>query len=253
MTSNKVLATVEGREITENYVERLLEGLGPQRAAQFNTVEGRKTLLNELITQELIFVDAQKKDLDHEPEFEAELEAMKVELLKQYGMRKLFKDIEVSSEEAFEYYKVNRSEFKAPESIHAKHILVEDEAKAEQIYWDLKKGLFFEEAAKKYSTCPSASKGGDLGTFSRGQMVPEFEKAAFELEINEISRPVKTQFGYHIIKLIDRKKAGISDFDEVEDQIKEILTGSKQNKKYIEESKRLREIYTVSMVKHEGI
>ena len=249
MSEKKVLATVEGREITDDHVDRLLAGLGPQRAAQFNTPDGRKTLLNEVITQELIYVDAQQKKLDWEEEFKAELEIMSRELLKQYGLRKLLEDVEVSDEEAFEYYKAHRNEFKSQESIKAKHILVDQPQKAEQIYWDLKKGLFFEEAAKKYSSCPSASVGGDLGYFTRGQMVPEFEKAAFDLEINEISRPVQTQFGYHIIKLVDRKKAGIKDFDEVEADIKNILIGSKQNKKYVEESKRLRETYSVTLHK----
>jgi len=249
MSEKKVLATVEGREITDDHVDRLLAGLGPQRAAQFNTPDGRKTLLNEVITQELIYVDAQQKKLDEEEEFKAELEIMSRELLKQYGLRKLLEDVEVSDEEAFEYYKAHRNEFKSQESIKAKHILVDQPQKAEQIYWDLKKGLFFEEAAKKYSSCPSASVGGDLGYFTRGQMVPEFEKAAFDLEINEISRPVQTQFGYHIIKLVDRKKAGIKDFDEVEADIKNILIGSKQNKKYVEESKRLRETYSVTLHK----
>lgn len=79
-------------------------------------------------------------------------------------------------------------------------------------------------------------------------MVPEFEEAAFGLEINEISRPVQTQFGYHIIKLTDRKKAGFKDFEEVEDNIRSILTASKQNKKYVEESKRLRETYSVEIL-----
>ncbi|HHU77633.1 MAG: peptidylprolyl isomerase [Caldicoprobacterales bacterium] len=247
MSDKKVLATVEGREITEDHIDRMLAGLGPQRGAQFNTPEGRRTLLNEIITQELIFVDAKQNNLDQEPEYEAEVEIMKEELLKQYGLRKLLQDVEVSSEEAFEYYKAHRSNFRSEESIQAKHILVEEAELADQIYWDLKKGLFFEEAAKKYSTCPSASVGGDLGEFSRGQMVPEFEEAAFALEINEISRPVKTQFGYHIIKLVNRKKPGIMDFDEVEGEIKKILMGSKQNKRYVEESRRLRKTYTVTM------
>ena len=80
-------------------------------------------------------------------------------------------------------------------------------------------------------------------------MVPEFEKAAFSLEVNEISKPVRTQFGYHIIKLVDRKKPGIKGFDEVEADIRKILIGSKQNKKYVEESKRLREVYSVKIGK----
>jgi peptidyl-prolyl cis-trans isomerase C len=247
MSDKKILATVEGREITEEHVDRLLAGLGPQRAEQFNTPEGRKTLLNEVITQELIFVDAKNKKMDEESDFKAELEIMEIELLKQYGLRKLLQEVEVSNEEAFEYYKAHRNEFKTQESIRAKHILVDDAGKADQIYWDVKKGLFFEEAAKKFSSCPSASAGGDLGYFSRGQMVPEFERAVFALEINEVSRPVRTQFGYHIIKLTDRKKAGIKEFTEVEADIRQILTGSKQNKEYVEESKRLRETYSVTM------
>lgn len=247
MSENKILATVEGREIREEHVERLLAGLGPQRAAQFNTEEGRKTLLNEVITQELIYLHAKENNMDQDAEYLAEVELMKTELLKQYGLRKMLMDIEVSQEEAFDYYKNHRSEFKSPETIQAKHILVDNAEQANRIYWDLKKGLFFEEAAKKYSSCPSASVGGDLGYFARGQMVPEFEQAAFALELNEISRPVKTQFGYHIIKLTDRKKAGFMDFDEVAGDIKNILIGSKQNKKYIEESKALREKYKVTM------
>ena len=133
--SERKLGTVEGREITDDHVDRLLAGLGPQRAAQFNTPDGRKTLLNEVITQELIYVDAQQKKLDEEEEFKAELEIMSRELLKQYGLRKLLEDVEVSDEEAFEYYKAHRNEFKSQESVKAKHILVDQPQKAEQIYW----------------------------------------------------------------------------------------------------------------------
>jgi len=249
MTDKKVLATVEGREITQEQVDRLMAGLGPQRAMQFNSPEGRNMLLNEVITQELIYIDAKENNLDQDEEFQKELEIMKEEMLKQYGLKKMLQDVEVTPEEAFDYYKAHRHDFKSPETIRAKHILVNDAALADQIYWDLKKGLFFEEAAKKYSTCPSAAEGGDLGYFSRGQMVPEFEKAAFALQVNEISHPVKTQFGYHIIKLVDHKKAGTMDFEEVEDNIRQILLASKQNKKYVEESKRLREKYSVVITK----
>ena len=173
---------------------------------------------------------------------------MKVELLKQYGLRKLLEDVKYPMRRLLHIIRIIRM-IKSQESIQANHLFVDDPQQPEQIYWDLKKGFIFEEAAKKFSSCPSASVGGDLGYFSRGQMVPEFEEAAFKLEINEISKPVQTQFGYHIIKLVDRKKAGIKDFDEVEADIRNILVGSKQNKKYVEESKRLRETYSVTMHK----
>jgi peptidyl-prolyl cis-trans isomerase C len=84
--------------------------------------------------------------------------------------------------------------------VRASHILVEKQSQALKVLEELKAGANFGELAKKYSTCPSGKKGGDLGQFGRGQMVREFEQAAFSLKTGQISEPVKTQFGYHIIK-----------------------------------------------------
>jgi parvulin-like peptidyl-prolyl isomerase len=84
--------------------------------------------------------------------------------------------------------------------IRASHILVEKQSQALKVQEELKAGADFRELARKYSTCPSGKKGGDLGQFGRGQMVKEFEVAAFALKQGQVSEPVKTQFGYHIIK-----------------------------------------------------
>lgn len=84
--------------------------------------------------------------------------------------------------------------------VRASHILVEKQSQALKVLEELKAGADFRELAKKYSTCPSGKKGGDLGQFGRGQMVREFEQAAFALKSGQVSEPVKTQFGYHIIK-----------------------------------------------------
>ena len=89
--------------------------------------------------------------------------------------------------------------------IRASHILVDKQSQALQVLEELKAGRGFEELARKYSTCPSAKRGGDLGFFGRGQMVKEFERAAFALRVGEVSSPVKTQFGYHIIKKTSEK------------------------------------------------
>jgi peptidyl-prolyl cis-trans isomerase C len=89
--------------------------------------------------------------------------------------------------------------------VQACHILVENEKKAKEVQEKLDKGMNFAEAARKYSSCPSSRSGGDLGWFGKGQMVPEFEKAAFEGEKGKILGPVKTRFGYHLIKVVDRK------------------------------------------------
>jgi parvulin-like peptidyl-prolyl isomerase len=84
--------------------------------------------------------------------------------------------------------------------VKASHILVEKQSQALKVLEELKAGADFRELAKKYSTCPSGKKGGDLGQFGRGQMAREFEQAAFALKTGQVSEPVKTQFGYHIIK-----------------------------------------------------
>jgi peptidyl-prolyl cis-trans isomerase C len=89
--------------------------------------------------------------------------------------------------------------------VHACHILVKNEKKAKEVQEKLDKGMSFAEAARKYSNCPSSRSGGDLGWFGKGQMVSEFEKAAFEGEKGKILGPVKTKFGYHLIKVVDRK------------------------------------------------
>ena len=89
--------------------------------------------------------------------------------------------------------------------IHAKHILVKTIEEANEILYDLKHGSDFDKVAKARSSCPSGKKGGDLGWFGRNQMVKEFEEAAFNLPINELSKPIKTQFGYHIIKVVETK------------------------------------------------
>lgn len=89
--------------------------------------------------------------------------------------------------------------------VHAAHILVKTEQEALGLLFDIKHGKEFETIAKEKSLCPSGKKGGDLGWFGRGQMVKEFETAAFELKPGELSKPVKTQFGWHIIKVIEVK------------------------------------------------
>ena len=90
-----------------------------------------------------------------------------------------------------------------PKKVRAAHILVKTEQEASGILFDLKRGSDFEQTAKEKSLCPSGKKGGDLGWFGRGTMVKEFEHAAFGLEVDELSQPIKTQFGWHIIKVLE--------------------------------------------------
>ena len=105
--------------------------------------------------------------------------------------------------------------------------------------------MSFEEAAGQFSTCPSGQQGGDLGEFGRGMMVPEFEDAAFELELEKISEPVKTQFGYHLIKVDTKNEAKAASFDEVKNKIVQQLIQKNQEKKYMDVMKELENKYEV--------
>lgn len=244
---NKVLAIVQGREITESDLEFLLKGLPPQQAMQFNSEAGRKQLLQELINQEVLYLDAKEKGLDKSEDYINELEKVSENLLKQYAVRELLNKVVVNDEEASEYYNTHKDQFKAEESVKASHILVDTIESANEILEEIKGGLSFEEAAEKHSKCPSKERGGDLGSFTKGKMVPEFETAAFEMNIGDLSEPVKTQFGYHIIKVDDKQEESIRPIEEVIHQIKQQLVAMKQNNIYLEETKKLSEKYSIEV------
>ena len=129
--------------------------------------------------------------------------------------------------------------------VKASHILVDTEEKANEILEDLTDGLSFEEAANKYSSCPSKQNGGALGQFGKGQMVKEFEDAVFSMNLGEISAPVKTQFGYHIIKLTEHTPAKSADFEEAYQEVKENYFAVKQENLYKSKKEELTKKYDV--------
>ena len=245
MSVNKTLATVNGNAITDKDVESLLQSLGPQRAAQFQSEEGRKRVLDELINQQLILAEALDNDLEQEQDFQDELKQIKDNVLIQYAIRKLMQTASVKPEDVEAYYEENKAQFISPESIKASHVLVDDEITANNILKEIKGGMAFEEAANTHSKCSSEKNGGDLGYFSRGKMVQEFEDAAFPMQVGEISKPVKTQFGYHIIKVVDKKAPEERSFEEVKEQLTQQLTAMKQNELYMSKSAALKEKYPV--------
>lgn len=243
---NKILAVVDGRNITQSDVFHLIQSIG-QNAAAFQGAEGQKQLLEELVMQELLYSDALKQGLQEEEDFKNALEEMKKSLLKQYAMKKLLDGIDAEESEIKEYYEQHTSSFSSPEKARANHILVDTLEEAEKIAEEIKAGLDFKEAAKKYSNCPSSSQGGALGEFTRGQMVPEFEQATFSMTPNSISEPVKTQFGYHLIQLESLTPAGTMPYESVKAQVKEQLLLAKRQALYIEKRQELGKQYIVEM------
>lgn len=245
MRENKVLAVVNGKEIAEDTVLKFLNDLGPQMAMQFQSPEGIKRVVDELINQEVLYLEALENELDKEETFVTELEKVKEGLIKQYALNDLLSKISATEDEILDFYNQNKEKFQKPESVVASHILIDAEDKANDIIKEISEGLTFEEAALKYSSCPSKEQGGSLGEFTKGQMVPEFEAAAFSMEIDRVSDPIQTQFGYHIIKVTAKNEEALSTFDEVKDKLTEQVIGMKQQEAYLNKTNELKQKYEV--------
>jgi len=236
IASAQALVTVNGVEITKNDVEAALMNatqgrfnqVPPEKQAEF-----RKQVLEQLVGRELVYGDAKKTGVLKSKEFKAEYakvqERVKKELAVQLWQKKQMDKVKVSNKELKNYYDKNKEEFKEKESVHARHILVKTQDAAEAIVTEVKslKGTAlkskFIELAKTKSTGPSGPKGGDLGYFAQGQMVPEFNNKVFSMKAGTVSEPVKTQFGYHVIYLEDKRAAKNLAFTEVKSFIEQRL------------------------------
>ncbi len=245
---NKVFAKVDGRELTNEHVEYYKLQMGAQRAQQFASPEGEERLKAEIINQELFYSDALKNGYDKEELFQKQLEELKVHLLKTYAIGKVMNAVEVTEEDAKAYYDEHPEEFYTEEQVKARHILVADEGKAKEIHAKLTTGEDFSELAKEHSSCPSKERGGDLGYFSKGQMVPEFEKVSYELEVGQFSEPFPTQFGHHIVIVDDKKEKSKLEFDSVKKDIMTHISVMKQNEAFYAKVEELKKEFKVEIL-----
>lgn len=241
---SKIYAKVAGVEITRETLDELIQSM-PQQYAQQLQQAGDDALVEEAINQELFLLDAKEQNLEETPIYQAEMKRLQKQLLRGVAINSVLENVTASEEEIKAYYDEQGHEFMAEEEISASHILVEDEATANDVKRRLDDGEDFADVARELSTCPSNENGGNLGHFTRGRMVPEFEEAAFALELDEVSKPVKTQFGYHIIKLDHRHEARKQELEEVKDQIGQNLRNFKQQEAYTEYLDQLKAKYPV--------
>lgn len=232
---NKVLAVVAGNEITQEDLEDIINKYPEDRRMYLNTERGRKELLEQTIAFELFNKFGNEIGLDNTDEYKNTLNSLAKELLTQMSVQKILSDVTVTEEEVKKFYEDNKEQFMDKETVSAKHILVESEEAAKKIKEEIDNGsISFEDAAAKYSSCPSKEEGGNLGEFGRGMMVPEFENMAFSSEVGKVTDPVQTQFGYHLILVEKKNEPKEKSFDEVKDMVANQLMQQAQQKKYVD-------------------
>nr|WP_279342569.1 peptidylprolyl isomerase [Geotalea sp. SG265] len=227
--SGPVLAEVNGSTITGSDFKKEVEALPPYLKPMAETPEGKKELLDTMVVRELILQQAKKDGIDKSQAVADKLAELKNRIVVEAFLKKKVEEqAKISDTEIQDFYNKNKEKFRTGEQVRASHILVKTEPEAQEILKQLKAGGNFEELARKHSIDAAAAKGGDLGWFGKGSMLPEFEQAVFGLKEGSTSGIVKTKYGYHIIKLTGKRPAGIRPLDEVKEQIKAAILPEKQ-------------------------
>lgn len=258
--SSGSVATVDGEKITKDELnEALVQAHGQE-------------MLDALIDEKIVEMEVKKEKIDvPAKEIDAEIETFvenaggkeafksaleqsgmteddfKKDVIQYLSIRKLMEPrVEITDEEVEAYFKENKESFDTQEQVKARHILLDDEKTAKEVLKKLDEGGDFAELAKEYSKDEgSGAMGGELGFFTRGQMVPEFEEKAFSMKAGEISEPVKSEFGYHIIEVQENKEEKEAVLKDHIDEIKEKLIESKMQTEYVTWLEEAREKYDI--------
>jgi peptidyl-prolyl cis-trans isomerase C len=222
-TPDPVVARVNGKELHRSDVESAQKSL-PAQVQQMPIEQIYPLLLDQMVNGMVVAEAGRKEKLDQDPEVKRRLAHYEDQLIQQaYIHREVEK---ASSEDKLKArYADYVKNYKPKEEVSARHILVAKEDEAKAVIKELDKGADFAELAKKHSTDPAGQNGGELGFFSRDDMVPEFSEAAFKLKKGEYTKePVKTQFGWHVIKVEDRRTTSAPSFDEAKEELQDQIT-----------------------------
>ncbi|MFN4197080.1 MAG: peptidylprolyl isomerase [Caldimicrobium sp.] len=259
--ADKVLAEVGPYKLFEEDLEDIMKSdpkvkeilkVKPELKSQI-----QKALMERWINISLLSLAAKEEKLDTNPSIKKKiLENEKMILAEEFLQRKL-SNLTVTEEEMRKYYENNKSNYREPEGVQLKHILIfvdskegkeaEERAlnKAKQIRDQLLKGAKFEELAKLHSDdLASRNKGGDLGILRKGDTIPEFEEKIFSLKVGEISEPIRSPYGYHIVKVVKKVPASQLSFETVKDRIKEDLLKEKEKEQLEKELENLKKKFS---------
>lgn len=259
-SKQEIIASVDGEKITKDELYDVLVG-------QYGATELSALIDNKIIEMEADKEEITVSDKEIDKEYNSYVDSyggeealstalkqsgvtaddLKVEIENYLKLEKLLEPrIEITEEELQTYFDENKESFDEVEQVEGSHILVEDEATATEVTEMLASGGDFVELAAEYSTdTANADNGGELGYFSKGDMVAEFENTAFSMEVGTISDPVKTEYGYHIIKVTDEKEAKEAVFEDHKEEINEILFKEKIQSEYTTWLAEKKEEYTI--------
>ncbi len=216
-----VIAVVDGVEIR---YEELVEAQGqlPAQYQQMPIDAIYEPLLSQLVDRRMLANAAKASGFESDPAYLKRMETARVNILAESWLAKLVEPA-VADEKLQARYEEEKKNFKGAEEVHARHILLKTEAEARKILAEIRKGADFGEMAKQHSTGPSGKQGGDLGFFDAKTMVPEFSKVAFAMNAGDVSEPVKTQFGWHIIRVETKRQAEGPSFEQREKELRQGL------------------------------
>ncbi|MBI2821517.1 MAG: peptidyl-prolyl cis-trans isomerase [Acidobacteria bacterium] len=231
LNAQTTIAEVNGQPVTLADLNRLIEFGDANLKAELSSGDAaKKELLNNYLESRALYFEALENGVDQDADLRGRLELVRQQMFANAYLGKEMQEISAPEEELRQYYEEHPKEFEIPENVNASHILVRTEQEAWEIKKQLQQGADFAELARQKSLdTTNKNIGGNLGFIVRGAMLPAFDEAAFRLKIGEISDPVQTSFGYHIIKVLQVRPREIQPFDQARRVIEARVVNRKQN------------------------
>ncbi|NCO24435.1 MAG: hypothetical protein COZ07_07695 [Candidatus Infernicultor aquiphilus] len=229
LPSETILSSFNGQTITLGEFNQLWDQIPENNKLQLT----KRNVLDQIISEKLLIQEAKNRGLEQDKDVLEQIKNTTEQILVQSLIEKeIIGKVKVDDQEALTYYEENKDNFITKEQVYLYNILVETEEVAKDILEKLKAGGDFIEIAKEKSTGPSAAQGGDLGYISKGDLIPEIENDVFALEIGNISDIIKSQYGFHILKVTDKKPEVLKTFEEVKEEIVQTLLPTKQKEAF---------------------
>jgi len=224
-----ILASFNGQTITLGEFNQTWEEVPEDYKLQLD----KSLVLDQMISEKLLIQEAKNMGLEENNDVLEQIKKMTEQILVQVLIeREILDKIKVNDEEVLEYYELNKDSFTEKEQVYLYNILIETEEDAQDVLEQLKAGGDFSEIAIEKSTGPSAVQGGDLGYLTRGTIIPEIEEVVFALELEELSEVIKTDFGFHILKITEKKPETVKTLEEVKEDIVQTLLPNKQEEAF---------------------